>query len=140
MRRDSTTTRPTPPETFARHNEEVSHPRLVAVAACFGFLSVALGAFATHGLHLSGKPEEWWRTAVQYHQIHAVAALISVLLGVPRASYLFLGGTAVFAGSLYLMALTGATWLGAVTPLGGLLLLAGWSFLAFDAARRSPPA
>lgn len=114
----------------------LAHPRLVATAAILGFLGVALGAFAAHALRLSGKPEEWWRTGVQYHQIHALAALLAALLGVPRAGWLFVAGAALFSGSLYGMALTGQTWLGAVTPLGGLGFLAGWAILAFEALRQ----
>ena len=109
---------------------------LVVVAAILGFLGVALGAFAAHALKLTGKPDEWWRTGVQYHQIHALAALLAAILGAPRAGWLFVIGSALFAGSLYVMALTGMTWLGAITPLGGVCLLAGWAFLAHTAWTR----
>ena len=109
---------------------------LVVAAAILGFLGVALGAFAAHALKLAGKPEEWWRTGVQYHQIHALAALLAAILGSPQAGWLFVAGTALFAGSLYLMALTGTTWLGAVTPLGGLCFLVGWGLLAYSAWSR----
>ena len=113
--------------------------RLLAAAAILGFLGVALGAFGAHALNLADKPLEWWRTAGQYHQLHAVAALLAALLGVPRAGWLFVAGTVVFSGSLYVMALTHVTILGAITPLGGLLYLIGWGLLAY-AAIKSPAA
>lgn len=106
---------------------------LVLAAAAFGFLGVALGAFGAHALNLEGKPLEWWHTATQYHLAHALAALLAALLGSPRAGWLFLAGTVLFAGSLYAMALTHVLVLGAVTPLGGLCYLAGWGLLAYDA-------
>jgi len=105
------------------------------LAALLGFLGVALGAFGAHGLRgvlaETGRIEEW-KTAVFYHLIHAV--LLAVLAGrteVPRlASWLFAAGIVIFSGSLYVLALTNLRWLGAITPLGGLALLAGWALLA----------
>lgn len=111
------------------------HPRLVAAAAVLGFLGVALGAFGAHALKLDGKPLEWWHTASQYHLVHALAAFLAALLGAPRAGWFFVAGAVVFAGSLYLMALTHATWLGAVTPIGGVLFLVGWGTLVVSALR-----
>ena len=114
----------------------MDHRRLVAAASVLGFLGVALGAFGAHALGLEGKPLEWWHTAGQYHLLHAVAALIAAMLGVPKAGWLFVAGTVVFSGSLYLMALTNATMLGAITPLGGLCYLLGWAALAAVAMRK----
>ena len=105
-------------------------------ATVLGFLGVALGAFGAHALKLDGKPLEWWHTGSQYHLVHALAALIAALLGAPRAGWFFVGGAIVFAGSLYLMAVTGMTWLGAVTPIGGLCFLTGWGLLAWHASRQ----
>lgn len=111
-------------------------------AAVLGFLAVALGAFGAHGLQaklgsLSDGAQrlEWWKTAALYHLTHAIAlALAAGLFGDTRAGRIaciaFLVGIALFAGSLYTMTLTGLRWLGAVTPLGGLALLAGWAALA----------
>jgi uncharacterized membrane protein YgdD (TMEM256/DUF423 family) len=76
---------------------------------------------------------EIWRTAVFYHLVHAVMLLVlSGWRPVPRAAYnLVLGGVIVFSGSLYLLALTNFKWFGAITPLGGLGMLAGWLVLGF---------
>ena len=109
------------------------------LAAVSGFLGVALGAFGAHGLESRATPEqlEWWRTAVLYQFFH-VPALIALAL-VPEGSARtwsvrsFLAGTLVFSGTLYALALGGPRWLGAVTPLGGLSLMAGWIGLALSA-------
>lgn len=104
------------------------------VGASFGFLSVVLGAFGAHGL----KPHlielgtlEVWQTASQYHLVHSV---VLFALGVVTKRRMwtclaFTVGMLVFSGSLYLLAYTGYTKLGAITPVGGLMLLAGWLML-----------
>ena len=108
--------------------------RLRAAAAGLAALAVGLGAFGAHGLRerLSALPEagEWWRTATLYLLVHAAAAAV---LPVDRrgARACLLAGVAVFAGTLYAMALGAPRWLGAVTPVGGTLLIAGWVWLAF---------
>jgi len=118
------------------------HRLFFGVAAMLGFLGVALGAFGAHGLtaRLGGLADgaqrlEWWKTAAQYHLLHALAlGLAAGLLGSSRAGRVacvaFCVGIALFSGSLYIMTLTGMRWLGAVTPLGGLALLVGWAALA----------
>ncbi|MEZ6196631.1 MAG: DUF423 domain-containing protein [Planctomycetota bacterium] len=107
--------------------------------AALGALGVVLGAFGAHALDRFHPPEggvEWWRTAAHYHLIHALALLHAGRLaasGRPAAraaAALFLGGTVVFSGTLYLMALGAPRWFGAITPLGGLALIAGWFALA----------
>jgi uncharacterized membrane protein YgdD (TMEM256/DUF423 family) len=112
--------------------------RTLAAGALLAGLAVAAGAFGAHALKSSLSPEAlgWWQTAVEYQMWHALALL--ALARVERAglaSALLTAGTLVFSGSLYLLALTGARWLGAATPLGGLLLLAGWALLALRALR-----
>ena len=101
------------------------------LAAFAGFLAVALGAFGAHGL--KGLLEKnatlaIWQTAALYHLVHAVVLLVlaqkAPVARVPFA--LFGAGIAVFSGSLYTLALTNLKWLGAITPLGGACLLAGW--------------
>lgn len=112
------------------------------VAALLGFSGVLLGAFGAHLLRgVLEKPgtTQIWQTGVFYHLVHAVVLLI--LCGwrpVPRAAFnLILAGLVIFSGSLYALALTNQKWLGAITPLGGLCMLAGWLLLAF--AKRSQP-
>ena len=115
--------------------------RGAAVAgAVLAGVGVVLGAFGAHGLRAGLTEAElgWWQTGVQYQMWHAVALLAIALWPEERARFpmwLLGAGTIVFSGSLYLMALTGARWLGAVTPLGGLLMVAGWAVLAWRMAR-----
>jgi uncharacterized membrane protein YgdD (TMEM256/DUF423 family) len=109
------------------------------LAAINGILAVAAGAFGAHGA--AGAAKDWLRTAGEYGLIHSLAVFAAFLLiregsrAAGVAAWLFLAGAAVFAGSLDVMALTGQLWLGAVTPVGGLLLLAGWASLAVAAFR-----
>lgn len=103
------------------------------LAALSGALAVAAGAFGAHGVH--GEAAEWLKTGGQYQLIHAVAALVAIRMGERVSPWLFVAGGAVFAGTLYLMALGCPRWLGAITPLGGLALIAGWLCLAWAAAR-----
>ena len=116
---------------------DTSSARWVAVAAMLGGLAVVAGAFGAHALKARLSPEAlaWWQTAAQYHLIHAVA-LFAIALAPstrivrPRAYRLargaFLAGITIFAGTLYLMALTDVRGLGAVTPFGGVGLIFGW--------------
>ena len=108
--------------------------RLVTVlAALSGALAVAAGAFGAHGV--TGQAAEWLRTGGQYQLIHAVAALVAARMGARAPAWLFVGGAAVFAGTLYLLALGLPRWLGAITPIGGAALIAGWICLAVTPAR-----
>jgi uncharacterized membrane protein YgdD (TMEM256/DUF423 family) len=122
--------------------------RLFFVAAAInGFLAVALGAFGAHGLKSRLAPLAdgaqrlgYWETAAHYHLAHALALGLCAVLASRAAGaaasvsgYCFASGMLVFSGSLYAMALTGARGLGVVTPVGGLLLLAGWAALAVAA-------
>lgn len=94
------------------------------IAALSAALAVAAGAFGAHGA-ASPQAAEWLRTGGLYQLIHAVAAL--VLMGQARgASVTLLVGAAIFALTLYAMAFGGPRWLGAVTPIGGTLLIVGW--------------
>jgi uncharacterized membrane protein YgdD (TMEM256/DUF423 family) len=110
--------------------------RLVTtLAALSGALAVAAGAFGAHGAE--GQAAEWLRTGGQYQLVHAVAALVAVRVEARGAAWCFVAGAAVFAGTLYLMALGASRMLGAVTPLGGLALIGGWLWLAWS-VRRAP--
>lgn len=112
----------------------------LVAGSVLGALGVGCGAFGAHGLRavLDAAALGWWQTAVQYQLWHAVALVAMAAL--PRirttlpAALLSLG-TVVFSGSLYLMALGAPRWLGAVTPVGGSLLIAGWLLLAWRGAR-----
>jgi len=112
----------------------------VRVAAILGFLAVTLGAFGAHGLsHVLEKNQtlEVWKTAVLYHFIHTVMLfLLARQRPVPSGPWFsFFAGIVIFSGSLYLLALTGVKWLGAITPIGGLSFLVGWLWLAVKARR-----
>nr|WP_302054183.1 DUF423 domain-containing protein [Sphingomonas tagetis] len=106
---------------------------MVVLAALSGALAVGAGAFGAHGA--SGDAAEWLRTGGQYQLVHAVAALVAARMGAKGAGWCFVIGGALFAGTLYAMALGGPRWLGAVTPIGGTALIVGWLWLAWRAAR-----
>ena len=112
---------------------------MIRLAGALGFLGVALGAFGAHGLRERLAPGmlDVYKTGVLYHLLHAIALLAVALaaerLARPRAvAALWVAGIVIFSGSLYALAITGATALGAVAPLGGLLLMAGWVTLALN--------
>jgi uncharacterized membrane protein YgdD (TMEM256/DUF423 family) len=117
------------------------------VAAIMGALAVLCGAFAAHGLsaRLDEHARAVFETGARYHMYHALAlGLAAFAMRGPAegraraAAILFLIGILLFSGSLYLLALTGMTALGFVTPFGGLTFVAGWIFLAL-AALKLPP-
>ena len=114
---------------------------LIAIAAVLGGAAVAAGAFATHALRpqLSDRLLAVFETGARYQMYHALALLLVALvrsqgLGAPglltAAGWAFVAGTVVFSGSLYALALTGQTLLGAVAPVGGAVLMVGWGCLA----------
>ena len=115
----------------------------LGVAGLLGFTAVAFGAFGAHGLRERlGPMLETYRTGALYHLVHAVAALAVALAGDrvrrgPMILTLFTLGVIVFSGSLYTLAITGVRAFGAVTPLGGLLLLAAWALVALEAVGAS---
>jgi len=107
--------------------------------ALLALLGVALGAFGTHALRTRLPTERLsaFETAVRYQLIHAVALLAVAWLvervphpAVRQAGWLLLLGTVVFSGSLYALTLSGMGVLGAITPVGGLLMILGWGWLA----------
>jgi uncharacterized membrane protein YgdD (TMEM256/DUF423 family) len=117
--------------------------RLVSIGAALGGVAVVLGAFGAHALRARVPPEAlgWWQTAVEYQMWHALAVLALALSGARWArlsAWLFAAGVLVFSGTLYAMALGAPRWLGAVTPLGGLSMIAGWAWLGWRAARHAP--
>lgn len=115
----------------------------VVLGALSGFVSVAAGAFGAHALKARLGPDllAVFETGARYQMFHALA-LVAAGWASARfpgtaaslAGWLFLGGTVLFSGSLYALALTGVRALGAVTPLGGVAFLGGWVALAWAAA------
>jgi uncharacterized membrane protein YgdD (TMEM256/DUF423 family) len=100
-------------------------------------MCVALGAFGAHGLRQWVEPPllETWQTAVSYQFYHTLALLVLALPGLPQvrgvlmARWCFAVGMVLFSGSLYVLVLSGARWLGIITPIGGLALMLGWAWL-----------
>ncbi len=118
--------------------------RWLFLAALMGALAVVMGAFAAHGLQamLSERMLAVFETGARYHLVHALAMGLAALAARGRAARLaslaaalFLAGTLLFSGSLYVLAFTGVTALGMITPLGGLSFVAGWIALALAALK-----
>ena len=152
--------------TAPRFNPTRPTPRkLLFAGALLGGSAVACGAFGAHWVEgfvganysdpaVAAKRLANWRTAADYHLAHALAVLACGLLGMSaprpggarldspaarRAGFCLILGTLVFSGSLYALALTGEPRLGAVTPVGGVLLLLGWGLLAWAAFQGPGP-
>lgn len=118
------------------------------IGALSAFLAVAAGAFAAHTLRERIEPEMLavFETGARYQMYHALALIACGWAAerfrpraVAAAGWCFVSGTVLFSGSLYALALSGAKALGAVTPIGGLLFLAGWLSLAWGAAKGRGP-
>ena len=114
----------------------------VLLGAIAAFLGVALGAFGAHGLRGRLSPDMLavFETAVRYQMYHALALVLTSLLMARMTGWLlstagvcFAAGIVLFSGSLYLLAFTGVTMFGAITPVGGLAFLAGWACLVLAA-------
>jgi uncharacterized membrane protein YgdD (TMEM256/DUF423 family) len=122
------------------------HRAFGITAAASGAVAVMLGAFGAHALRsqLDAVSLQVWHTAVEYQFWHALA-LLAVAAGAPArerrwwriAGIAFVGGSVAFCGSLYALALGAPAWIGAITPLGGLALIAGWIVLAIAFGRSS---
>ncbi len=108
---------------------------MTRLGASFMFLAVGLGAFGAHALKTRLEPDllAAFEVGVRYQVYHALALLLlAALRGPNKAAWCFTAGIIVFSGSLYALALTGTRKWGAVTPIGGLLFLAGWLILLFQ--------
>lgn len=110
----------------------------IKIGSLMMFLAVALGAFGSHALRgrLTDYSLDVYKTAVLYHMVHALGLFVVAWLGmqihdvkITLAGSFMLAGIFLFSGSLYLLAVTGQKWLGAITPLGGLSFLLAWFFL-----------
>ena len=124
-----------------RQDDHSRVPLLLAAVA--GLTAVAVGAFGAHGLRGRVEPELLivFETGARYHMYHALALLGCAAVG-PRlgqagavAVWCFALGIVVFSGSLYALTLTGERWLGAVTPVGGVVWMVGWGALGVGAWR-----
>lgn len=125
------------------------HSLWLAVAGIVGALAVIIGAFGAHGLEGRVSPDslDTFEIGVRYHMYHALALLAVTLAAkrselrrwARRACALWVAGIVVFSGSLYALVLTGAKWFGAITPIGGVALIAGWLCIALAALARSEP-
>jgi uncharacterized membrane protein YgdD (TMEM256/DUF423 family) len=120
--------------------ERMTAKQILIIALLLGALSVALGAFAAHGLKklVDAYYLEIFEKAVRYQFYHVFALAITGLIAerylatnFSLVAYLFLAGMFFFSGSLYLMTFTQQKWLGAITPIGGLAFIGGWLLLAF---------
>jgi uncharacterized membrane protein YgdD (TMEM256/DUF423 family) len=123
----------------------------IILAGLFGLLGVAAGAFGAHGLRdrVGARELEIWHTGAHYQQVHAVVLLVVAVWALNAASRgeainlhgvamaLFVAGMCIFSGTLYAITLGGPRVLGAVTPLGGLCLLAGWLTIALIGLRHT---
>ena len=123
----------------------MSAKAVLILAGVLGALSVGIGAFGAHGLEATltanGRVDTF-ETAVKYQFYHTLALLLLGILMLnfqqsylSYAAYAFTGGIVVFSGSLYVLALTNITWLGAITPIGGLGFILGWIFLVLGVSK-----
>jgi uncharacterized membrane protein YgdD (TMEM256/DUF423 family) len=116
--------------------------QILQLAGLSGTLAVGLGAFGAHSLEallIQNGRLDTFQTAVNYHFYHTLALLgIGILAiikpnwkGITFSAWCMVLGMLIFSGSLYVLSLSGITWLGAITPLGGLAFILGWSSLAY---------
>ena len=114
----------------------------ISIAALNMAIAVALGAFGAHGLKaiVSTQQLEWWQTATLYWFINGLGLLLVGILirlnyATQTTAWLLQVGVIIFAGSLYAMTLGAPRWFGAITPIGGVLMIAGWLWLAVTTSR-----
>lgn len=117
----------------------------ITIGAIGGFLSVAFGAFGAHAIKqvLSSDLMAIYQTAVSYQMYHSLGLILVGLIYqhqqhylIKVAGWLMLCGAIIFSGSLYILTLTDTRWLGAITPVGGTLLLSAWLLLGLGASRK----
>ena len=118
-------------------------PNWIRMGALFGAFAIVTGAFGAHALQARLAPEDLdlWKTAVLYHALHASALVLYGLFdrnGRGRvAGWSFALGIVIFSGTVYALALGAPKWFGAITPIGGGLLVLGWLAFAVNASRRN---
>lgn len=118
---------------------------ILLTASAFGALSVMIGAFGAHALRATLEAQgrlETFETAVKYQFYHTLALLAIGLLMykisdkfLGYAGYSMIGGIIIFSGSLYILCLSGIRWMGAITPIGGVLMIVGWALVFWAVAR-----
>ncbi len=117
---------------------------IIVTGALLAGLAVMLGAFGAHALKAKVSPEDLtiFETAVKYHMYHALGLILIGFLGfhypskaIQLPAWMMMVGILIFSGSLYVLVLSGIRWLGAITPIGGISLIAGWLLLAFNLYR-----
>ena len=116
----------------------------IVIGASSAAIAVAAGAFGAHALAAILSPERLatWETAARYQRYHALALVLLGLVAarwpsglLNGAGWLFVAGSLIFGGTVYALALEGPRWLGAITPIGGILLITGWLLFAIAIAR-----
>lgn len=112
---------------------------LAATAAFSGALAVILGALAAHALHdklVAAGHDDSWKTAVLYHLTHSIVAFFLAHAGFRKCAWTMLAGVLLFSGSIYVLCLVkGVSWLGPVTPVGGVLMIAAWLALGVSSLK-----
>jgi uncharacterized membrane protein YgdD (TMEM256/DUF423 family) len=114
---------------------------MTVIASILGLIGVAFGAFGAHGMASRFTPESrgWWETGTLYLLVHAVAVFAAGLSGrtglFSTGGWIMIIGAVIFSGTLYAMTLGAPRWFGAITPIGGIGLLAGWALFAFAAVK-----
>lgn len=120
----------------------------IIMGAMSGFLSIAFGAFGAHAIKqwMSADLMAIYQTAVSYQIYHSLGLILVALVYqqqqnklIKVAGWLMLSGILIFSGSLYTLSLTDTRWLGAITPIGGTLLLSAWLLLAFGVSKKNTP-
>ncbi|WP_339879248.1 DUF423 domain-containing protein [uncultured Algoriphagus sp.] len=121
--------------------------QIIKLAAILGALAVGIGAFGAHGLKAvlaeTGRVDTF-ETGVKYHFYHSLSIFLIGILAIIKpdwkqlrtAAILMAVGILIFSGSLYMLSLTGITWLGAITPLGGVAFIAGWVLVFLAASKK----
>ena len=117
----------------------------IVIGALAMALGVILGAFGAHGLKSRLTPDllAVYHTGVEYHLYHALGLILLGILihqfpqmaGLRTGGWLLLAGIVIFSGSLYVLAITGIRWLGAITPIGGAAFIAGWVWIGWSLMR-----
>jgi len=122
--------------------------QIIQTSAVLGAIAVGIGAFGAHGLKdilaETGRSDTF-ETAVKYHFYHSLGLFLIGILALIKPNWkqlsasalLMILGILIFSGSLYILSLTGITWLGAITPLGGLAFILGWAFLFLAVSKNS---